>query len=72
MSARIGVSPLTGRVLMGRVNKAGNAFVGEKRDITSDFLRAIIEKSEFHGGAFDIEAGDKKWVVKVEQAEEQV
>ena len=65
MSARIGVSPLTGRVFRGRVNKAGNAFVGEKQDITSDVLRAVVEKAEFHGGSFEIEGGAEKWTVTV-------
>lgn len=68
MSERIAVSPLTGRIHQGRVNKAGTAFVGEKKDITSDVLRAIVEKSEFHGGAFEIEAGDSLWVVTVAKA----
>ncbi len=65
MSTRIACSPLTGRVFQGRVNKAGTAFVGEKKDITSDVLRAIVEKAEFHGGSFDIGAGGKKWKVVV-------
>ncbi|HEX3163094.1 MAG TPA: hypothetical protein VHQ92_11005 [Pseudolabrys sp.] len=63
---RIATSPLTGRIQAGRVNKAGTAFVGDKRDITSDVLRAVIEKAEFHGGQFDIESSDGgKWVVTV-------
>ena len=65
MSARIGVSPLTGRVFRGRVNRAGNAFVGEKQDITSDVLRAVIEKADFHGGAFEIEGDGIKYTVTV-------
>ena len=65
MNARIGVSPLTGRVSLGRVNKAGNAFAGEKQDITSDVLRAVIEKADFHGGTFEIESGADKWIVTV-------
>lgn len=65
MNARIGVSPLTGRVFRGRVNKAGNAFVGEKQDITSDVLRAVVEKADFHGGSFEIEGGTDKWTVTV-------
>ena len=65
MSTRIGVSPLTGRVFQGRVNKAGNAFVGEKKDITSDVLKAVIEKAEFHGGSFEIEGGGMKYTVTV-------
>ncbi len=58
MSKRIATSPLTGRIFMGRINKAGNAFVGEKDDVTSDVLRAVIEKANFHGGGFFIEGSD--------------
>ena len=65
MPARIGVSPLTGRIFSGRVNRNGTAFVGEKQDVTSDVLRAVVEKAEFHGGAFEIEGGGKKWTVTV-------
>lgn len=68
MTARIACSPLTGRIHMGRVNKAGNAFVGEKKDVTSDVLRCVIEKSQFHGGSFDIEGGGEKWIVTVAKA----
>ena len=65
MTARIACSPLTGRIHRGRVNASGTAFVGTKEDVTSDVLRAVIEKSEYHGGTFEIEGGDKKWVVTV-------
>ena len=30
----IATSPLTGRIFSGRINKAGNAFIGEKKDVT--------------------------------------
>jgi len=46
----IATSQLTGRIFSGRINKAGNAFVGEKKDITSEVLKAIIDKAAFHGG----------------------
>lgn len=65
MSDRIAVSPLTGRIHQGRVNKAGTAFIGEKRDVTSDVLCSVIEKAEFHGGSFEIEGGGQKWTVTV-------
>lgn len=65
MSARIACSPLTGRIHMGRVNKQGTAFVGEKKDVTSDVLRCVIEKADFHGGSFEIEGGGQKWTVTV-------
>lgn len=64
----IAVSPLTGRIHSGRVNKAGTAFVGEKKDVTSDVLRAVIEKAEYHGGSFEIEGGGRKWTVTVVEA----
>jgi hypothetical protein len=65
MATRIACSPLTGRIHTGRVNKGGTAFVGEKRDVTSDVLCAVIEKAEFHGGSFEIEGGGQKWTVTV-------
>lgn len=65
MTARIAVSPLTGRIFRGRVNKAGDAFIGEKQDVTSDVLKAVVEKSDFHGGTFEIESDGAKWVVTV-------
>jgi len=46
----IATSPLTGRIFSGRINKNGNAFVGEKKDVTSEVLKAIIDKAAFHGG----------------------
>lgn len=58
MAKRIATSPLTGRVFMGRVNVAGTAFIGEKQDVTSDVLKAVIDKAEFHGGTFEIASGD--------------
>lgn len=65
MTTRIAVSPLSGRIHQGRVNKGGNAFIGEKKDVTSDVLLAVIEKAQFHGGSFDIEGGEHRWVVTV-------
>lgn len=65
MGERIATSPLTGRIHIGRVNKQGTAFTGEKRDVTSDVLCAVIEKAEFHGGSFEIEGGGQKWTVTV-------
>ena len=64
---RIATSPLTGRIHLGRVNKYGTAFVGEKQDVTSDVLKAVIDKAEFHGGTFDIEGGGEVWDVIVKK-----
>lgn len=67
MSSRIACSPLTGRINMGRVSKTGTHFIGEKRDVTSDVLRAVIDKADFHGGSFEIEGGGEKWTVTVKK-----
>lgn len=65
MTKRLACSPLTGTIFLGTVNKDGNAFIGTAADVTSDFLRAVIEKAEYHGGQFDIQAGNEKWIVTV-------
>lgn len=65
MTQRIATAALTGRIYMGRTNKAGNAFSGQKKDVTSDVLKAVIDKAEFHGGTFEIEGGSEKWSVTV-------
>lgn len=61
----IATSPLTGRIFSGRVNKQGTAFTGEKKDVTSGVLKSVIEKAEYHGGAFEIAGGGQKWTVTV-------
>lgn len=50
----IAVSPLTGAIYSGRVNPKTDMWIGNKKDITSDFLRCVIEKAMFHGGSFEI------------------
>lgn len=61
----IATSPLTGRIFSGRVNKKGTAFTGEKKDVTSEVLKAILDKAEYHGGEFEIEGAGQKWTVAV-------
>ncbi len=62
---RIACTALTGRIVMGRTAKDGSSFVGVKQDVTSDVLKAVIDKAEFHGGSFEIEGGGSRWVVTV-------
>jgi len=69
MIKRIACSPLTGRIYQGRVSAKGDSFIGEKQDVTSDVLLAVIEKADYHGGSFDIEGGGKRWLVTVSEAE---
>ena len=65
MTTRIATAALTGRIYMGRANKSGTAFLDGKQDVTSDVLKAVIDKAAFHGGSFDIEGGLSKWTVTV-------
>lgn len=41
---RIQCSPLTGTIYAGRTNKARTAWAGQKTDVTSDVLGAVIQK----------------------------
>ena len=69
MSQHIGCSPLTGHIFSGRVNASGTAFTGQKRDVTSEVLGAILDKAKFHGGSFDIQNSEgKRWIVTVTEA----
>lgn len=65
MTSRIATAALTGRIYMGRTNKTGTAFAGQKTDVTSDVMKALIDKADFHGGTFEIEGGGEKWTVTV-------
>ncbi|MDH2187414.1 hypothetical protein N5K35_27385 [Pseudomonas sp. GD03651] len=66
---RIAVTALAGRVIAGTENAKGNAITeGSRQDVTSDFMKAVIDKAEYHGGSFVIEGGDRKWEVTVKEA----
>ena len=66
MTTRLACSPLTGQVLYGRLNKSLDAFTSEPKDMTNDFLRAVVEKAEFHEGGFRITSGEGEiWDVVV-------
>lgn len=41
---RLCVSAISQKVHIGKVSKDGNKFEDEKKDITSDFIKAIIDK----------------------------
>ena len=63
--SKIACSPLTGRIFQGRANVKKGMWVGQKKDVTSDVLESVIAKADYHGGSFEVSAGDKKWTVTV-------
>ena len=64
MTTRIACAALTGRIFQGRVSKEGTAFTGGMKDVTSDVLKAIIDKLRHHGGSFEV-TEDGKPVVTI-------
>lgn len=59
MNARIACAGISGRIIQGRVNKAGDSFTGQTRDVTSDVLKAVLDKLRHHGGSFDVTSDGK-------------
>lgn len=59
MKNRIACTALTGRIMLGRVSKSGLDYVGDPVDVTSDVLKAIIDKLEFHGDSMPISCDGK-------------
>ncbi len=67
---RLGVTALTGRIIAGFENAKGTEITeGSRQDVTSDFMKALIDKAEYHGGEFDISGGGEFWDVKVSKRE---
>lgn len=42
--ATLNFSPLSGRILLGRVNQKTGISIGEQRDVTSNFIGIMLEK----------------------------
>ena len=59
----LGLSPITGSIYSGTIK--GDMWVGKKTDVTSDFLRCVLEKANYHGGEFEIRGGGKLFTVTV-------
>jgi hypothetical protein len=43
MNLRLAASSLSDTVYIGKVSDCGTHFVGDKKDVTSDFFKAIID-----------------------------
>ena len=67
---RLAVTALSGRVMAGTANAAENGLNG-RQDVTSDFLKCVVDKANLHGGGFDIEGDDgNAWTVSVSKNKE--
>jgi len=63
---RLAVTAINGRIIAGHENSKSDAITeGSRQDVTSDFMKALIDKAEYHGGAFDIAGGGDHWDVIV-------
>lgn len=63
---RLAVTALTGRVIAGNQNAKGTEITeGSRQDVTSDFMKALIDKADWHGGSFDIHGDGEIWDVTV-------
>lgn len=63
---RLQLTALGGRVMAGHPNKAGTQItLGSRQDVTSDFMKCLIEKASHEGGGFEIHGAGRTWEVIV-------
>jgi hypothetical protein len=55
---RLAVTAINGRVIAGFENAKGTQITeGSRQDVTSDFMKALIDKGEHHDGEFE----NRRW-----------
>ena len=64
MATRIATSALTGRIFEGKVDSKGLHFVGQKKDVTGDVLKAVIDEAEYHGVLLILKVGIKSGLLQ--------
>lgn len=63
---RMQLTALTGRVMAGHADSKGtNLTEGSRQDVTSDFMKVLVQKAEFHNGSFEVQGAGRKWDVVV-------
>jgi hypothetical protein len=63
---RLAVTAIDGRIIAGYENaKRTEITEGSRQDVTSDFMKALIDKGEHHDGEFEIGGGGEMWDVTV-------
>lgn len=66
---RLAVAALTKNVYVGRISKDGRTFMDGKQDVTSDFLKAVVDR--FLGVSHTIRVSDgKEYTVFVQEVVE--
>lgn len=66
---RVGCSPLTNTIYAGRLNAAGDTWAGDKHDVTSDCLGAVIQYVGADHVATVNENGVPTWKITVRRAD---
>lgn len=65
---RMQVTALNGRIVAGHADHTGkNLTEGSRQDVTSDFMKCLIQKAEFHDGFFEIVGDGRKWDVTLKE-----
>jgi len=50
----------------GYANKAGTQItLASRQDVTSDFMKCLVEKAEHEGGGFEIHGAGRTWEITV-------
>lgn len=71
MAIHIATAAITRRIFAGRISKDGTRFVGEKTDVTSDVLKAIIDHIDPGHEITVTESGKPRYTIRVMLAEEE-
>lgn len=66
---RVATAVISNRIFAGRLNKAGDAFKGERFDVTSDVMKAVIDKIGVGFEANVEVGGEPKYVIRVTEYE---
>lgn len=65
---RLSVSVMSEEVYIGKISKDGVRFTGQKKDITSDFIKAIIDKFKNSTAIVGVK-GEQQYRITVEEVD---
>lgn len=64
---RLGLSPITDEVYVGKINKDGVFYQGEKHNVTNDFIHAVIERWNGYEEIIEEKTKGKQYRIRVEE-----